>query len=301
LNDVVPLEPSPHWPIAELFRKLDYGLSLVEKDIHAGRKLLRQAGTEVSPVLQSKDPGLVTDLLVYCIWWRRWMAEKRTCLQHASVIITFLVRTSHHDLGVAHPVTLLIDILAREPITPDLCDMLCMAIDLKYVRRLRDDTPMHYKASFRHIFGSLLIAQKRYLDVENWFARYSADRKFLNATADDDVWALGTLSLARARRGSYPEAETALSQAMICLRKNGSYYSNSACHIMRVSAMVKWFVSEWASYERLLLEHMRIAQIIGNEVEKTYAVSQMWHYYKSKGRLDLAAQLSETYPDILDN
>jgi hypothetical protein len=143
------------------------------------------------------------------------------------------------------------------------------------------------------------MTQNRYLEVENWFDRYSADRKFLHATANDDAVALGILSESKICRGSYSEAEPTLSQAMVCLEENGLRYSNIACHIMSLSSWLKWCVSDLASCEQSLREHVSIAQTIGDEMETAYAVAQIWDFYKGQGRLDMAAHIAATYPDIL--
>ena len=179
---------------ARLFEKLAYGLSLVRKDFHAGRKLLLNAGTEVSAILQSTDPTLVAELLDHLMWWRTQCADNRIFSQHASAITTFLTRTSYHDLGAAHPVTLLIDALVRERISSDLSDMLCKAIELSYTRNLTDERQATYQLYFRRTFGKILMTQRRYLDVETWFEWYSADRKSLSGTFSDDVWALCILT-----------------------------------------------------------------------------------------------------------
>jgi hypothetical protein len=156
-----------------------------------------------------------------------------------------------------------------------------------------------YRKYFRRRFGHLLTTQRRYLDVENWFKGYSADRKLLNATVQDEVLALGILAEARMFHGSYPEAGKALSQAMVCLEKNGLHHSRLGFYMIELSACLKWIVNDLVSCEHLLQENLRIAEAMGDEPELVYAVSRMWEFYRGCQRWDMAARLSESYPEIL--
>ena len=101
------------------------------------------------------------------------------------------------------------------------------------------------------------------------------------------------------RRGSFCEAGRALSQAMVCLENNNLHHSRTACHIIELSALLKWSAGDLASCEQFLKEHLRVAQIIGDEIKIIHAVSPIWAFYKDYGRLDMAAYLSESFPEIL--
>ena len=292
-------EPSQRFVTAQLFDKLVHGLNLATRDVYAGRKLLQDAGTGISAVLRSPDPTLVARLLFNFTWWQSLSVGSTTFREHAAIVTTFLTRTSYHYLGAVHPITLLVQVLVRECLPPELCDMLCKAIELNYIRKLRGHSLAKNALLFRRIFGDFLIAQRRYLDVEVWYERYNADRKSLTPNARDDVWAQNMLISAKIYRGAYDEAGRVVAQAMIYLKDHGLQYSRDACCILDRSAWLTRNINDCISCEHLLQERLRIAQHIDDELETMLAVSKLWEFYKACGRPDMAAQLEESYPDIL--
>lgn len=282
-----------------LFEKLASGLEVVRTNVTAGTRLLREAGLEVSAMLQNPDPTIALRLLDNLSAWQTDLEENEIDKQYVSLIHRLLIQTSREDLGYEHPLSLLITTLGCGRMDAELSDMLCEAIELNYSRKLRDEKLATSKSFFRRIFGVLLVTQERYLDVEDWFEKYAGDRDFLNPSVYDDVWALGTLATSRLLRGSYSEAGNALSQAMDYVEKNDLRHTKVACHIIGLSAWLKWSVYDIASCEQLRQEQLRIAQILGEEFEIVCSLAGMWEFYRDCGRLDMAARFLDSYPEIL--
>lgn len=285
---------------SEVFDTLGDGLHYVGRHSHKGKELLLRQGAKLSAVLRLADPVTTVLLLQLLVLMQNFCEQYPDRVRYANILRDFLLRTAHHELGSTHPLTVLVNDLVHDRMSPDFCDTFFFDIISKYLGRLKDDKRAECKNYFSGIHGEILHSQGRFREVEDWFEAHITFRASAQNTGQsgNDLFAFCILADSRQQRGLYAEAEETLSQAMTSLHDSKSQYFYNACDVVESYAKLKEKTNELDRSEQLRQQSIQIAQARNDHIDFYRSVFDLWNFYRKQGRFDSAVELEEAHSEI---
>ena len=293
--------PSEHLSrqMKDILLTLEDGLLLFKYHARKGTRLFNAAGASIPTFFRNAGSHTAVELLEHLIYVQTLHEECAVSTQHVRALHTLWMRAACHELGSTHPLTLLLNILTYDHIPASFSDMLFKAIDLNYLRQLKGHRLAAGTIYFRQSTVECLYIHGRFLEVEEWFDSYMANRKYLNPMLNDDLRALEVLAHSREERGLYLEAEQALDQALTRLQDKDLQCIDTGARVSFLYGRVKEKTNDLVSSEQWYREYLDIAKSSNDEMEIHRAFFELWSFYRRHEKPNATSQLEEAYPGIL--